>query len=187
MRLDLVFSLYYYLFYTMETATTKQEMRVDQGKRHMFTGSESGGHFEHEVLHVDRVVRVVKGGRRFRFRASVVVGDRAGRVGFGLGKSKDVQSAIQKAQAQAVKNIISVSLVGTTIAYPVIAKCNGTEVLLRPARPGTGIIAGATVRIVADLMGIRDLVAKTYGSTNKINNARAVIMALESFNRTTGR
>lgn len=136
--------------------------------------------FAHEVLEISRVVRVVKGGRRFRFRASVVVGDRNGRLGFGISKSRDVQQAIQKAQARAMKRIVTIPLVEGTIGEEVTAKYKGAKVMLRPARPGTGIIAGGIIRTVADLAGIKDVVSKRFGSTNRISNARATIKALES-------
>jgi small subunit ribosomal protein S5 len=135
--------------------------------------------FAHEVLEISRVVRVVKGGRRFRFRASVVVGDRAGKLGFGISKSKDVQQAIQKAQAQAMKRLVTITIVDGTITEQVKAKYKGAEVLLKPARPGTGVIAGGIIRTVADLAGIKDLVSKRYGSVNRISNARATIKALQ--------
>ena len=134
--------------------------------------------FAHEVLEIARVVRVVKGGRRFRFRASVVVGDRNGKLGFGISKSKDVQQAIQKAQAQAMKRLVTITIVDGTITEEVKAKYKGAEVLLKPARPGTGVIAGGIIRTVADLAGIKDLVSKRYGSVNRISNARATIKAL---------
>lgn len=146
-------------------------------KRREF-GSE-GGQYAHEVIEVARVVRVVKGGRRFRFRVSVVVGDRNGRVGFGIGKSKDVQQAVRKAQGQAEKNMISIKLSEGTIAHQVEAKFKAAEVFLKPTRPGTGVIAGNAVRIVAELAGIRDLVAKVYGSPNKISNVQATLAALQ--------
>ncbi len=135
--------------------------------------------FAHEVLEISRVVRVVKGGRRFRFRASVVVGDRNGKLGFGISKSKDVQQAIQKAQAQAMKRLVTITIVDGTITEEVKAKYKGAEVLLKPARPGTGVIAGGIIRTVADLAGIKDLVSKRYGSVNRISNARATIKALQ--------
>lgn len=141
-------------------------------------GSE-GGQYAHEVIEVARVVRVVKGGRRFRFRASVVIGDKNGRVGFGIGKSKDVQQAVRKAQGQAEKNMISIKLNEGTIAHQVEAKFKAAEVFLKPTRPGTGVIAGNAVRIVAELAGIRDLVAKVYGSPNKISNVQATLSALK--------
>jgi small subunit ribosomal protein S5 len=135
--------------------------------------------FGHEVLEISRVVRVVKGGRRFRFRATVVVGDRAGKIGLGISKSKDVQQAIQKAQARAMKRIVTIPVTEGTIKHEVIAKFKGAKVLLKPARPGTGVIAGGIIRTVADLAGVRDLVSKRYGSSNRISNARATIKALE--------
>lgn len=164
----------------MPQKMTRSASTPSRGQRHTFVGEGGAAGFDHEVLDIARVVRVVKGGRRFRFRASVVVGDRFGKVGFGVGKSRDVQSAIQKAQAAANKAVISVPLQHTTITHPVKAKSGGTIVMLRPARRGTGIIAGGTVRVVADLAGIKNLVAKTYGSTNKINTTRATLQALKA-------
>lgn len=146
--------------------------------RHTFKVGEVGSQYDHELLDLSRVVRVVKGGRRFRFRASVVIGDRAGRVGFGIGKSKDVQQAIQKAQEQAKKSLVRVSLKDGTVPHTIKAKHGSSTVFLKPARPGTGVIAGGTVRMVADLVGMKDLVAKCYGSSNRINTARAAIKAL---------
>jgi small subunit ribosomal protein S5 len=149
-------------------------------QRRTFVGRSQGDQqqYDHELLDLSRVVRVVKGGRRFRFRASVVVGDRRGKVGFGVAKSKDVQQAIQKAQDQAARNVISVPVKEGTIERTVRAKFGGAVVMLKPARVGTGMIAGATVRAVADLCGIKDLVTKVYGSANKVNNARATVEAL---------
>lgn len=151
-----------------------------RGRRRMFSGGSDARQYDHEVLEVARVVRVVKGGRRFRFRASVVVGDRMGAVGFGIGKSRDVQQAIQKAQEQATKNVQHVNLRDGTIGHTVEAKYKGAAIYLKPATPGTGVIAGGTVRMVADLAGIKDLVSKRYGSSNRVSNARATIQALRS-------
>lgn len=137
-----------------------------------------GGQYAHEVLEVSRVVRVVKGGRRFRFRVSVVVGDKQGRVGFGIGKSKDVQQAVRKAQGQAEKRLLKVPLHEGTIAHQVEAKFKAARVLLKPTRPGTGVMAGNAVRVVAELAGIRDLVAKASGSSNKVSNVQATLKAL---------
>ncbi len=148
--------------------------------KRVFNRREEVGSLDHEVLDVARVVRVVKGGRRFRFRASVVVGDRSGKVGFGTGKSRDVQDAIQKAQAQAEKRVISLALKDRTIAHPVSASFKGASVMLRPAKPGTGVIAGGVVRTVAQMAGIEDLVSKAYGSSNRISNVRAILKALQS-------
>lgn len=147
-------------------------------RRHLFSGTTDARQFDHEVLEVARVVRVVKGGRRFRFRASVIVGDRSGLVGFGIGKSRDVQQAIQKAQEQAQKSAVHVVLNEGGIPHSVQASYKGAVVFLKPARPGTGIIAGGTVRSVASLAGVSDLVSKRYGSGNKISNARATLKAL---------
>lgn len=153
-------------------------------RRHSY--SPRGGaepQYDHEVLEIARVVRVVKGGRRFSFRASVVAGDRLGRVGLGLGKSRDVQAAIQKAYNQAVKNMVRVTLADGTLPHTVDAKFKGAHVSLRPARPGTGIIAGGTVRIVADLAGVTNVVSKRRGSANKVSNARAALLALAKTHR----
>ena len=147
-------------------------------RRRTFSGSDSANQYDHEVLEIARVVRVVKGGRRFRFRASVVVGDRNGKVGFGVAKSRDVQTAIQKAQAQAEKNIVKVTVVDGTIPHEVRISYKGAKLMMKPARPGTGVIAGGTVRMVADLAGVKDLVAKRYGSANRVSNARATIQGL---------
>lgn len=158
----------------------EQQQRSPRGRRHTFSGAADADHFEHEVLEISRVVRVVKGGRRFRFRASVIVGDRAGTVGFGVSKSRDIQEAIQKAQDQASKHTVTVNLQGGTIPQPVTAKYKGAKVMLRPARPGTGVIAGSSVRVVADMAGIQDLTAKRLGSSNRISTARATLAALQS-------
>ncbi|MGH9858156.1 MAG: 30S ribosomal protein S5 [Acidobacteriota bacterium] len=161
--------------------TNEQTQRIVKPKavRRAFTPGREESQFEHEVLDIARVVRVVKGGRRFRFRASVVVGDRAGRVGFGTGKSRDVQEAIQKAQRQAEKNVILVPVVDGTIPHQVKAQFKGASIVLRPAKSGTGVIAGGVVRSVADLAGIRDLVSKRYGSSNKLTNVMAMLKALQ--------
>ncbi len=160
----------------MDTTQTKS---AAGGRRHTFARGGDQRQYDHEVLDVARVVRVVKGGRRFRFRASVIAGDRAGNVGFGIGKSKDVQQAIQKATDKAAKNMVHVKLDEGTIAHTVQAKYNGAVVFLKPAKPGTGVIAGGTIRMVADLLGVKNLASKTLGSTNRVNNARATLKALE--------
>ncbi|MFH1354097.1 MAG: 30S ribosomal protein S5 [bacterium] len=152
---------------------------TETAKRHTFSGGKAEQEYENEVLDIARVVRVVKGGRRFSFRASVVAGNRAGKVGFGLGRSRDVQTAIQKAYNQAAKNMINIKVKDGTIAHKVSAKFKGAQVLLQPARPGTGIIAGSPIRLVADLIGVRDLVAKRFGSANKISNVRAAVTAMK--------
>jgi small subunit ribosomal protein S5 len=135
--------------------------------------------FEEQVINIDRVARVVKGGRRFRFKALVAVGDGKSRVGVGVSKGADVQSAIAKATDVAKKNVITIPLVRETIPHDIEVKFSGARVLLKPAAPGTGIIAGGVVRSVIGLTGIRNLLSKSLGSTNKVNIAYATIDALK--------
>ncbi len=137
--------------------------------------------FEEKVIAIDRVARVVKGGRRFRFRATVVIGDGKGRVGLGVGKGGEVMTSIQKAVSRAKNQMITVPLEGTTIPHDVEVRFAGARVLLKPASPGTGVIAGGAVRNVVEVAGIRDLLSKSLGSTNKVNNAYATMVALSQF------
>lgn len=134
--------------------------------------------FNEKVIAIDRVARVVKGGRRFRFRATVVVGDGNGRVGVGVGKGQDVMSSIAKAVATAKRHMITVPLRDRTIPHQIQVRFAGAEVMLKPASAGTGVIAGGAVRNVVEAAGIHDLLSKSFGSSNKINNAYATIMAL---------
>lgn len=134
--------------------------------------------FEENVIAIDRVARVVKGGRRFRFKALVVVGDRKNKVGVGVAKGTDVQTAVQKATEVAKKHLLTVPIVGTTIPHDIEVKVDGARVLLKRAAPGTGIIAGGVVRSVVSVTGISDLLSKSLGSTNKVNIAYATIEAL---------
>lgn len=134
--------------------------------------------FEELVINIDRVSRVVKGGRRFRFKALVVVGDRKNKVGVGVAKGADVQAAIQKATDVAKKNLIVIPLVDQTIPHENEVKYSGARVLLKPAAPGTGIIAGGVVRSIIGVTGIRNLLSKSLNSTNKVNIAYATIEAL---------
>ena len=134
--------------------------------------------FKEVVVNIGRVTRVVKGGRRFRFNALVVVGNEQGLVGFGLGKSKEVPDAIRKAIDDAFKNIIKVNIKGTTIAHDIEHKYNASRILLRPASEGTGVIAGGSARPVIELAGIRDILTKSLGSSNPYNVVRATIDAL---------
>lgn len=147
-------------------------------RRRTFAYGDGTQQYDHEVLDISRVVRVVKGGRRFRFRATVAIGDRSGTIGLGIGKSKDIQQAIQKAQDHAAKNIVHLSLYKGTIGHTASARFKGAVIMIKPAKPGTGLIAGGTVRTVADLAGIKDLVSKRHGSPNRLSNAKAAIMAL---------
>lgn len=136
--------------------------------------------FEELVINIDRVARVVKGGRRFRFKALVVVGDRKTKVGVGVAKGADVQSAIAKATDVAKKSMITVPVVNETIPHDAEVKVSGAQVLIKPAAPGTGIIAGGVVRSIIGVTGIRNMLSKSLGSTNKVNIAYATIEALKS-------
>lgn len=136
--------------------------------------------FDERVVHIDRVARVVKGGRRFRFRALVVVGDRKNRVGVGTAKGADVTAAVTKATEIAKKHFITVPVYKGTIPHEAEAKVSGARILIKPAAPGTGLIAGGTVRIVLEVAGISNALSKSLGSTNKTNAAYATIAALQS-------
>ncbi|MGE5313035.1 MAG: 30S ribosomal protein S5 [Acidobacteriota bacterium] len=134
--------------------------------------------YEENVIAIDRVARVVKGGRRFRFKALVVVGDRKNKVGVGVAKGADVQVAVQKATDVAKKSLITIPIVNTTIPHDIEVKVDGARVLLKRAAPGTGIIAGGVVRSVVSVTGITNLMSKSLGSANKVNIAYATIEAL---------
>lgn len=136
--------------------------------------------FDHAVVDLRRVSRTMKGGRRFRFRAAVVVGDKKGQIGFALQKGKDAQGAIQKAQNAARKNLRSVPRSGNTIPHMVKARYGGAEVLLKPAPSGTGIIAGGPLRSLVSLAGIHDISSKLLGSRNKVNVVRAALRAFDT-------
>lgn len=136
--------------------------------------------FEEEVIQIDRVTRVVKGGRRLRFRATVVIGDKRGRVGFGIGKANEVTVAIKKAVSQAKKHLIRVPITKSdSIPHKIQIKFKAATVLLIPAGPGTGIIAGGAIRKVAELAGIKNLLSKELGAVNRLNNAQATLIALK--------
>lgn len=135
--------------------------------------------FDERVVHIDRVARVVKGGRRFRFRALVVVGDRKGRVGIGIAKGADVTAAVAKAVDVAKKNFIGLHLYKGTFPHEAQAKVGGSNILLKPASAGTGLIAGGVVRTVLEVAGVSNALSKSLGSTNKINTAYATLEALK--------
>lgn len=135
--------------------------------------------YDERTLHIDRVARVVKGGRRFRFRALVVVGDRKNRVGIGSAKGADVTAAVTKATDVAKKNMVKVSLYKGTLPHEIEAKVGGANILLKPASPGTGLIAGGVVRSILEVAGVHNVLSKSLGSSNKTNIAYATIEALQ--------
>ncbi|NCU30471.1 30S ribosomal protein S5 [Candidatus Saccharibacteria bacterium] len=134
--------------------------------------------YEENVISIDRVARVVKGGRRFRFKALVVVGDRKTKLGVGVAKGSDVQLAVAKATDVAKKHMITVPVVNGTIPHEIEVKLDGARILLKPASAGTGVVAGGVVRSVVNVIGITDLLSKSLGSTNKVNIAYATVDAL---------
>lgn len=144
--------------------------------------------FEQKMLDLRRVTRVVKGGRRFRFRATLIIGNRKGKVGVGVSKGSDVSDAIQKAYNDAKKSMISVSLdpVTMTIPHAVSSKLGSAKVLLKPGFKGQGVIAGGAVRAVVDLLGVKDIVSKSLGASNPLNVARATVKALEMLKEPKG-
>jgi small subunit ribosomal protein S5 len=134
--------------------------------------------FQEAIVKIGRVTKVVKGGRRFRFTALVVVGDKKGTVGFGTGKAKEVPDAIKKALDDAFKRLVNVSIKGTTIAHDIEHKYNSSKILLKPASEGTGLIAGGAARPVLELSGVTDIIAKSLGSNNPNNLVQATVEAL---------
>ncbi len=136
--------------------------------------------FEDRVVKINRITKVVKGGRKMRFSALVVVGDKKGRVGFGTGKAKEVPDAIRKAKEDAMRNVVKINLVGSTIPHEIVGKYGAAEVVLRNAATGTGVIAGGPVRAVLELAGVSDVISKCLGSRTAINVVRATMNGLEN-------
>lgn len=154
-----------------------KERRKPGGRREAPKGEKK--EFEEEVLQIDRVTRVVKGGRRLRFRATVVVGNHNGKVGLGLGKSHEVTGAIKKATYQAKKYLLTVPLMNGTLPHEIQVKFKSAIILMKPAGPGTGIIAGGSVRKILELVGVKNVLSKILGASNRITNAKAVMIALQ--------
>jgi small subunit ribosomal protein S5 len=139
--------------------------------------------YEDRTIKVNRVAKVVKGGRRFSFAALMVIGDGQGTVGLGYGKAKEAGLAVQKGIEEAKKNLFKVPLAGSTITHPVIGEAGAGRVLLKPAAPGTGVIAGGAARSILEMAGIHDILAKSLGSSNAINVAQATVAGLRALKR----
>lgn len=170
---------------TDEVAATREQrdiggrrMNRRSGRRDRVKADVAPKEFDEITISIDRVSRTVAGGRRMRFRALVAIGNHKNKVGVGVAKGNDVTTAIQKANARAKKNLITFNINGETICHEVETKVTGAHVLMKPAAPGTGIIAGGVVRSIIGLTGVKNLISKSLGSTNKVNIAYAVIEGL---------
>ena len=163
----------------VENQIRKADGKLKKGQRNNGTRREEK-EFEERVVTINRVTKVVKGGRKFRFAALVVVGDRKGRVGIGTGKANEVPDAIKKAVEDAKKNIFTVPVIGTTIPHEITGRYGAGSVYMRPAIEGTGVIAGGATRAILELAGISDILTKCLGSRTKINVVRATVDALQN-------
>ena len=150
---------------------------------HQYEDSQSGSDLKEKLVTVNRVSKTVKGGKQFAFTALTVVGDGAGKVGFGYGKAREVPQAISKAMEQARKNMISVPLKGLTLQHEIWGQHGATQVFMRPASDGTGVIAGGAMRAVFEVAGVQNVLAKSFGSRNPINMVRATLDALKKMNQ----
>lgn len=169
----------------MVQSTNNRQQHGGPGQQHGRRGGpmrreEEEKQYDERIVNIDRVARVVKGGRRFRFRALVVVGDHKGKISVGISKGADVTTAVSKAVEVAKKNFLKIDIINGTIAHEAESKVGGARILLKPASAGTGLIAGGVVRTVVEVAGINNILSKSLGSTNKINTAYATLAALES-------
>ena len=146
-----------------------------------YTGERKQPEFEEKVLEINRISRTVKGGRRIRFRALVIIGNKKGRVGFGVAKASEVVTAINKAKEYAVKHTVDIPIVNGTIPYQITSSFGSSKILLKPAREGTSLIAGGSIRNFLEIAGIKNIVTKSLGSNNKINVVTATFKAVSSF------
>lgn len=158
-------------------------MSKDQNNPRRGRGPRENKEFNQKILDLARVTRVVAGGKRMRFRASVVIGDGKGRVGFAVRKGADVSSAINKAATAARKHLITVPIVNDSIPHEARSKFGAAKILIKPAVKGSGVIAGSATRIVMELAGVKNVVAKSMGSNNKLNAARATLVALQQLRK----
>lgn len=149
-------------------------------KKQFANAEEFGTEFEEKVLYINRCAKVVKGGRKFSFSALILIGDGQGHIGFGFAKANEVADAIRKGTEAAKKNVFTFELDGSSIPHEVFVESDGAKVLLKPAPDGTGVIAGSKVRSVLELGGVKNVVAKSFGSNNPLNQVRATIRALRS-------
>lgn len=151
-----------------------------QRRRNNDRGEVEVKQYDERVVNIDRVARVVKGGRRFRFRALVIIGDHNGKVGMGISKGADVTAAVTKAVEVAKKNLIKMEIVNDTIAHEITTKIGGAKIMIKPASAGTGLIAGGVVRTILEVAGVKNALSKSLGSSSKINTSYATLSALQS-------
>lgn len=162
----------------------KNTSKVRQKKKRDRRREKDENEYDQKIIEIRRVTRMFKGGRRMRLSVFLAVGDQAGRVGLGIGKGADVRTAQKKAYKQAVKNLTKINLKGNTIPHELVHKKGAARIMMKPAAPGTGVVAGSSMRMVAEVAGIKDVLGKILGTTNKISNAYATVEALKTLRST---